>query len=115
MTEPLAITEDATLRCDHLARLENKPSQELVTIDDRKILVAKDPEGRKVHLCPNLTPATKPCVISLVVEQGYSTFVTIDGAAVCLSTIQGHTDGTPPGTVLYTVKDPGQTYVSIES
>lgn len=115
MSAPLAITEDATLRCDHLAKMENKPSQKFVTIDGKLILVARDPEGRRIHGCPNISPATKPCITSLVVEEGYSTFVTIGGAAMCLSTVKGHTDGTPPGTVYYTVKDPGQQYVSVES
>jgi hypothetical protein len=110
---PLVITEDAKLQCDHLGKVDNKPSQSLVTIDGRRILVATDPQGRTIHMCPNLTPATKPCTHTLVVEEGYSTFVKIDGHAVCLATVKGHTDGTPPGTVFYTVADSGQAHVSI--
>jgi hypothetical protein len=111
----LALTEDAVLRCDHLARVENKPSQDLLRIDGRRVLVARDPEGRHIHGCPNLSPATKPCIQTLVVEEGYSDLLSVAGAAVCLSSILGHTDGTPPGAVYYRVKEPGQQYVSVAS
>lgn len=113
MSAPLAITEDAVLQCDHLAKLENKPSQNLFTIESKRVLVARDPEGRAIHGCPNLTPVTKPCLLSLTVDQGYSTFVRVDGHAVCLSTVKGHTDGSPPGGFFYVVKDPGQVFVTI--
>jgi hypothetical protein len=115
MSGELALTERATLHCDHHGKLENDPSQNVMTIDDDRVLVARDPEGRKIHLCPNTTPSTKACTNSLVVEVGYSTFVSVDGAPVCLASIKGHTDGTPPGLYYYTVKDPGQDYVSVES
>jgi len=113
MSAPLALTEDAVLTCDHKAKLENQPSQKLLTIAHRRVLVARDPEGRRIHGCPNISPATKPCITSLVVEQGYSTFVKVDGAAVCLATVKGHTDGTPPGIVFYSVHDPGQAFVTV--
>lgn len=115
MSAPLAITEDATLRCDHQAKVENKPSQELFRIDGKRVLVARDPEDRHIHGCPNLSPATKPCTMTLVVEEGYSTLLAVSGAAVCLASIRGHTDGTPPGAVYYTVKEPGQNYVTVAS
>lgn len=115
MSAPLILTEDAKLRCDHLGKVENEPSQSLVTIEKRKILVATDPQGRNIHGCPNLTPATKPCTHTLVVEDGYSTIASIGGHPICLATLRGHTDGTPPGTVFYTVQDAGQAFVSLES
>jgi hypothetical protein len=111
MSGPLVLTEDAFLHCDHRGKLDNKPSQDLLTIAGRRVLVARDPEGRHIHMCPNISPSTKPCITSLVVEQGYSSFVSVNGAAVCLDTIKGHTDGTPQGAVYYTVKDPGQPFV----
>jgi hypothetical protein len=113
MSAPLAITEEARLECDHRAKLENKPSQDWVRIDDKRILVAKDPEGRRIHGCPNISPATRPCITSLLVTTGYSELIVIDGHAVCLSTIEGLTDGTPPGGVKYVVRDPGQVWVSV--
>lgn len=115
MSMPLVLTEDAKLRCDHLGRVENESSQSWVTIEKRTILVAPDPQGRSIHGCPNLTPATKPCLHTLIVEEGYSSIARIDGHAICLATVRGHTDGTPPGTVFYTVEDSGQSFVSLES
>jgi hypothetical protein len=35
----------------------------------------------------------------------------IAGRRVCLETVTGLTDGTPPGTVKYLVRDPGQGFV----
>jgi hypothetical protein len=111
----LVLTEKATLLCDHAGKLENEPSQKVLTIDGDLVLVAKDPEDRKIHFCPNTTPSTKACGHSLVVEEGYSTFVSVDGAAVCLANLNGHTDGTPPGLYYYRVHDPGEKYVTAES
>ena len=115
MSGPLAVTEDAVLLCDHDGKLENKPSQDVLTIDGKRVLVARDPEGRHIHTCPNISPATKPCLLSLVVEKGYSDFVKVGGAALCLSTLAGHTDGVPPGAFFYRVKVPGQSYVTVAS
>jgi hypothetical protein len=38
--------------------------------------------------------------------------VRIDGRRVCLDTVTGLTDGTPPGTIKYEVRSPGQDLVS---
>ena len=56
MSGYLVLTEKATLLCDHAGKLENKPSQKVLTIDGDLVLVAKDPENRKIHFCPNTTP-----------------------------------------------------------
>jgi hypothetical protein len=53
----------------------------------------------------------KPCATTLAVDHGYSTWIRIGGNAVVLSTLDGLTDGTVPGTVHYTVRDPGQDFV----
>lgn len=109
----LWLTEDAHLACDHGGNVGNKPSQDLVRIDNRRVLVATDPEGRSISGCPNLNPAAgiKPCTGTLKVMEGYSAFVSIDGHAVCLTAVRGLTDGTPPGTVNYKVLSPGQKLV----
>lgn len=107
------LVEDATLVCDHGGRIENKPSQDWVRIAERRVLVENDPEGRDIRLCSNLNPVIglKPCLHTLVVKEGYSTFVRIDGHAVCLDTVTGLTDGSPPGVVNYDVVDPAQSLV----
>ena len=49
--------------------------------------------------------------VTLKVVAGYSTLVKIDGHAVCLDTVTGMTDGTPPGVVQYQVRAAGQQLV----
>ena len=106
------MTEDAIVVCTHqLGNVGNQPSQSLVTINARKVLVDNDPESRNVRLCPNIGVTMKPCTTTLKVVAGYSTLVKIDGHAVCLDTVTGMTDGTPPGIVQYQVRAAGQQLV----
>lgn len=107
------LTEDATIVCDHrLGIVTNAPTQNLVTVDRRRVLVEPDPEGKPIKGCPNYGPTVKPCTATLVVKEGYSDFIRIDGRPVCLDPVTGLTDGTPPGVVNYIVIDPGQKLVS---
>lgn len=111
----LILTEDAVLICNHvLGKVENQPSQSLVTVEKRKVLVDNDPESRRISNCPNSNPfaGMKPCQLTLKAQTGYSDFVRVEGRRVCLDTVTGLTDGTPSGTVLYKVREPGQTLVS---
>lgn len=106
------LTEAAVLVCDHETGIVAIiPSQNLLTIDGRAVLVDNDPEGRPIAGCPNTGAMIKPCTSTLKVKQGYSEFVRIDGKAVCLDTVTGLTDGTPPGVVDYKVRHPGQDWV----
>jgi hypothetical protein len=101
------------LVCNHiLGTVANKPSQVLVTISGRKVLVENDPEGRTISLCPNVGATIKPCQLTLQVHVGYSDWIRIDGRRICLDSVDGLTDGTPPGTVHYQVRAPGQDFVS---
>jgi hypothetical protein len=107
------LTEDAALVCAHeLGRVINQPTQDLVTIGHRRVLVENDPEGRTIVACPNVGATIKPCQHTLQVQQGYSDFIRIDKRRVCLDTVTGLTDGTPPGTIKYKVNNPGQDLVS---
>jgi hypothetical protein len=109
------LTEDADLRCAHeLGKVGIVASQDWVRIEDRRVLVENDPESRAIGGCPNYGPAIKPCVSTLAVQQGYSSLVRIDGRRACLDTVEGLTDGTPPGTVRYQVRDSGQRFVEQE-
>ncbi|MET0772707.1 MAG: hypothetical protein ABWZ82_06465, partial [Candidatus Limnocylindrales bacterium] len=83
--------------------------------DGRKVLVRADPEGRSISLCPNINITMKPCTQTLAVQVGYSTLVRVDGMPVCLDTVAGLTNGTPPGIVRYVVRDPGQRLVAAVS
>jgi hypothetical protein len=107
------LTSGADLRCAHMNGIV-KPiaaSQSLVTIDGRPVLVESDPARRPILGCPNAGAMIKPCTSTLAVTAGHSDLLTIDGQRVCLDTVTGLTDGTPPGVVKYRVVDPGQDWV----
>ena len=108
----LWLTEDALLVCTHeLGQVQNVPSQNLVTIEGRRVLVASDPEARPIKGCPNVGATIKPCLTTLAVKEGYSPFLTVEGRRICLDTVTGFTDGTPPATVEYKVRHAGQPFV----
>jgi hypothetical protein len=106
------LTEDALLVCRHeLGTVAIEATQSLVTIAGRRVLVETNPEDRPIRLCPNIGVAIKPCTRTLKVKTGYSDFVRIEGRRLCLDTVTGLTDGTPPGVVDYLVRKPGQDLV----
>lgn len=106
------LTEDVKIVCRHeMGKVSIVPSQSLVTIERRAVLVETDPEGRGISGCPLVFPF-KPCLRTLPVREGYSDLLRIDGRRVCLDTVTGLTDGTPPGTVMYKVNAPGQELVA---
>jgi hypothetical protein len=106
------LTEDAVMVCLHeLGRVRLEPSQTLVRVDGRRVLVEPDPERRPVKGCPNIGPTIRPCRTTLVVREGYSALVRIDGQPICLDVLRGLTDGTPPGSIDYKVRDAGQVLV----
>ncbi|AOY58467.1 hypothetical protein B2D07_08390 [Desulfococcus multivorans] len=103
------LTEKARLACDHdNGTVAVEPTQTLVTIANDRVLVETDPEGRSISGCPNVAPGIKACGLTLKVREGYSDLLCIEGRRICLDTVTGLTDGTPPGAVTYTVRDPGQ-------
>lgn len=108
------LTEDAVLNCKHESGIVQilLPLQDLVTIEGRKVLVENDPEHKLIIGCPNIGATIKPCTKTLRVEAGYSDFLRADGRRICLDTVTGLTDGTPPGTVKYAVRAPGQDLVT---
>lgn len=117
----LFLTEDANLNCKHqLGKVSIRATQGLVSINGRSVLVGKglpahpngDPEKRPIKGCPNYGPSIKPCTTTLIATKGYSSLLSVFGRAVCLDSITGLTDGTPPGAVEYNVRKPGQSLVS---
>jgi hypothetical protein len=109
----LLLTEDTTIVCTHeLGHVRIVATQNLVTIEGRRVLVEADPEGRPISGCPNTGPAIKPCTQTLRVLEGYSPgLLRIDGRRTCNDTVSGFTDGTPPGAVRYKVRAAGQPFV----
>jgi hypothetical protein len=108
------VTVRATIKCGHDGRVINQPGQHWVRIDGAPVLVDDDPQGRTIAGCPNYGPTIKPCAKTLRVLAGYSSWLAVDGHRVVLSHLDGLTDGTVPGTVHYTVRDPGQAYVGAD-
>jgi hypothetical protein len=115
----LLITEDAAIACAHATgRVRGTPSQDLVRVSGRRVLVEPDPAGWQVAGCSNTNPVIgiKPCTLTLAVADGYSSLVRVGGRRVCLEAVTGLTDGTPPGAVKYgvtgdAVKTTGQNLV----
>jgi hypothetical protein len=108
----LLLTEDAVIVCKHeLGHVSIEPTQNLVTIAGRRLLVEPDTERRGISRCPNYGISIKPCTLTLAVRQGYSNLLRIQGKRVGLDTIKGLTDGTPPGIVEYKVRSAGQQFV----
>ena len=107
------LNEAAVLGCVHAPPgiVKNKTTQEWVTINRRAILVEINPEARPISGCPNIGATIKPCTLTLKAFDGYSSFIRIGGKRVCLDTVTGLTDGTPPGTVEDDGKRPGQDFV----
>ena len=110
------LVEGAELACDHGgATTIERAGQALVRIEGKRVLVRDDPKGEKIRGCPNVGATIKPCTITLPETRGDSTLVRIERNPVCLDTVEGLTDGTPPGVVKYRVRRPGQEFVSEES
>lgn len=107
------LTQAAIVVCAHEAGIVGLlATQNLVRVEGRPLLVRSDPEQRPIVGCPNAGPTIKPCTTTLIVRQGYSDLVRIDGRPVCLNTVLGLTDGTPPGMVDYKVRHPGQAWIA---
>lgn len=107
------LTLEAILHCDHqLGLVGLVAQQQFVRIAGVPVLVETDPEQRPIAGCPNVGPTIKPCTTTLPVQQGYSGLLRIGGRRVCLDTVTGLTDGTPPGTVKYQVRFAGQELVA---
>jgi hypothetical protein len=108
------LTLEAKLVCKHVTGVVQFPihHQNLVRIAGRPVLVEADPQVKPITGCANVGLTIKPCNLTVNIEKGYSGFIRILGRRVCLDTITGLTDGTPPGSVRYDVKDPGQDFVS---
>ena len=109
----LVLTKNAYFLCEHGGRANPNAQQSYVTIDGVPMLVHGDPVGRTISACPNFNPPAgmKPCTTTLKVQKGYSSFIRISGRPVCLSGVEGLTDGTPSGVVRYAVHRSGQGWV----
>ena len=105
------LTEDADLRCDHVKGIVKiEPTQDLVTVNGRCVLVEDNPVKRSIKGCPFTGLGIKPCQVTHPVEEGYSDLLTIDSNRVCLDSLWGKTDGVPLG-FKYSVREAGQDWI----
>ena len=109
------VLERAVIKCGHDGSVANVARQQWVRVDGSPVLVDDDPEGRSIAGCPNVGATMKPCTKTLKVIRGYRDWVRVDGHRVVGDDLDGLTDGTVPGTVHYTVRDPGQRFVAVAS
>ncbi|MFF0468651.1 hypothetical protein ACFYPX_14610 [Micromonospora zamorensis] len=108
------IHSDSVITCDHDGRVENRPSQQWVTVTAVPVLVDDDPEGRDIKACPNYGPTIKPCTKTESLRVGYSDWLRVDGQRVVLDNLEGFTNGTPPNAVHHTVRDPAQGFLGAD-
>ncbi len=62
-------------------------------------------------MCPNVSLNVQAVHEHLGGAHRLLGFLRIGGHRICLDTVVGFTDGTPPGAVDYDVRDPGQHFV----
>src|SRR5262245_47365633 len=117
----LVVTLNAVVKCSHDGIVHNTHTQDWVTVrqpssrdrgarEPMPVLIEPDPERRSIVGCPNINVGIWPCLNTLTVRDGYSTFVRIGGKRMCLKSVTGPTDGSP-GTHTYTVRSAGQAFV----
>jgi hypothetical protein len=108
----LVLTEGSALACSHRSgRVRTRAGQTFVRLAGWALLVEPDPDGCAIGGCANVGATIRPCLRTLTPRAGYSTLVRIGGHAVCLDTLTGGTDGTPPGAAHYLVTDAGHDFV----
>ena len=105
----LLLRKDAVLLCGHMGVVQISASQGWVTVEGKALLVDSDPENKTISGCPNLASG-QPCVKTGTVLKGYSTFIRIDGNAVCRQELEGL--ALPMVVYHYAVASPGQHLVS---
>jgi hypothetical protein len=108
---PPLVTSNATIMCAHGGRVTLIPRQMTVTIAGGAVLCEPDLVGAPIVGCGlSPSPSTKPCTtVASTLPGSSSPNVMVGGRPAYLATLQGITDGVPPGTIM--VADPGQTSV----
>jgi hypothetical protein len=97
--------------CAHGGQVTLIPNQTQVTIQGGSVLCEPDLVGAPIVGCAQPpSPGTKPCTtVVLTLPGSTSPNVTVAGRPAYIATLQGLTDGVPPGAIV--VASPGQTTV----
>jgi len=108
---PPLVTTNATILCSHGGRVTLVPRQTAVMAGGAPVLCEPDLVGAPIVGCPQISATTKPCttVVSTIPGASTSPRVQVQGRPAYVATLNGVTDGVPPGTL--TVVNPGQTTV----
>jgi hypothetical protein len=108
---PPIVTSNAAIMCVHGGQVMLIPKQVQVLIQGGSILCEGDLSGAPIVGCAQPpSPGTKPCTAVISTLPGSSApTVTVGGRPVLLATLQGITDGVPPGAIM--VASPGQATV----
>jgi hypothetical protein len=108
---PPVLTSTAMVMCSHGGRVTLIPRQVTVGIQGGMVMCEPDLVGAPIVGCAQPpTPTTKPCTMVVSTLPGSSTpKVLAANRPVYLATLQGLTDGVPPGTLI--VAFPGQAAV----
>lgn len=108
---PPIVTANATILCAHGGRVTLIPRQTQVSVQGAPVMCEPDLVGAPIVGCPQVSPTTKPCttVVSTIPGPSTSLKVMVSGRPAYVATLNGLTDGVPPGTLM--VVNPGQTVV----
>jgi hypothetical protein len=108
---PPVVTTNATILCAHGGRVTLLPKQMQVAASGGMLLCEPDLVGSPIVGCAQVpSPSSKPCTTVVSTLPGSTSMkVMVGGRPAYVATLQGMTDGVPPGMI--TVVDPGQTTV----
>jgi hypothetical protein len=106
----LGLTGKSVLTCKHGGIVRIDPAQDWVTIEGVPVLVEPDLLHRPIATCPQATPTTPPCTLTISVDEAvsYSALVSIDGKRICLDTSAGRTNWSLLAIVPFGVRETGQ-------
>lgn len=93
-----ALTESSSLGCTHGGSISLHAGQSKLTVNGSKVLVSGDLDGASVSLCGTTpSPTTSPCQTFTPSPGGAAQKLKVNGKGVLLETLQGITNGVPPG------------------
>lgn len=109
---PPLLTSAATVTCAHAGQVTLIPKQTKVLAGGSPVMCQGDVMGSPIAACAlPPSPGTKPCTTVAMEIPGvsFAMNVLVGGKPAMVQTLQGMTDGVPPGTLI--VINPGQTTV----
>ncbi|MGZ4231849.1 MAG: hypothetical protein ACXVVQ_10525 [Solirubrobacteraceae bacterium] len=108
---PPIVTSNASIMCMHGGQVTLIPKQTRVVIQGGAVLCEGDLIGAPIVGCAQApSPGTKPCTTVVSTLPGSTSLkVLVGGRPAHVATLQGITDGVPPGTLI--VANPGQASV----